>query len=183
MNARVLSACALLALPVGAWASAPLPSLVAEPATPLPADPVPVEPVTPLPVPAPPTIPSDLTATLSAPRTVTGRLPLTLSLKSSRAASVKVQVARDNEQNCATAPTVRVLRVGTREVVYPEPGKSPSLCAQDLRTDTLAARGQATYTRELNLAPGEYMVEGWLSGFAQGVRVKVPAQPVRVTVK
>ena len=176
MTLRALSASALLALSAWAWAGAPLPSLVAEPVTPLP------NPAT-VPVGVTPVIPGDLTATLSAPRTVTGRLPLTLILKSSRAAAVKMQIGRDNEQNCAAAPTVRVLRVGTREVVYPEPGKAPSLCAQDLRTDTLAARGQATYTRELSLAPGEYMVEGWLSGLANDVRVKVPAQPVRVTVK
>ena len=120
---------------------------------------------------------------LSVPRTVTGKVPLTLTLKSSRAAAVKLEVPRDNEQNCATAPTVRVLRVGSREVVYPPAGQSPRLCAQDLRSDTLGAGKQVGYLRDLDLPAGEYMIEGWLTGFADGLRVKVPAQPVRVTVK
>lgn len=142
-------------------------------------------PAVPEPVPAA-TLPARLdnvSAVLSAPRSVKGKVPLTLTLKSSRAAAVKLEVPRDNEQNCATAPTVRVLKVGSREVVYPKPGQEPRLCAQDLRSDTVAAKGQVQYTRDLDLPAGEYMIEGWLTGFADGLRVKVPAQPVRVTVK
>lgn len=142
-------------------------------------------------VPEPVTVPAatlparldNVSAVLSAPRSVKGKVPLTLTLKSSRAAAVKLEVPRDNEQNCATAPTVRVLKVGSREVVYPPAGQSPRLCAQDLRSDTVAAKGQVQYTRDLDLPAGEYMIEGWLTGFADDLRVKVPAQPVRVTVK
>ena len=83
----------------------------------------------------------------------------------------------------AAAPQVRVLEVGTRAVVYPVPGASPRICAQDLETKTAPANGNVTFTRELELAPGEYMVESWLTGFANDLLVKVPAAPVRITVK
>ena len=152
----------------------PAPVLLETPAVP--------EPVA-VPVSVQPARLDNVSAVLSAPRSVKGKLPLTLTLKSSRASALKLQVPRDNEQNCVTAPTVRVLKVGTREVVYPKPGQEPRLCAQDLRSDTVPARGQVQYTRDLDLPAGEYMIEGWLTGFADDLRVKVPAQPVRVTVK
>ena len=154
--------------------TAPAPALVETPAAP--------EPVK-VPAAVQPARLDNVSAVLSAPRTVKGKLPLTLTLKSGRAAALKLQVPRDNEQNCVTAPTVRVLKVGSREVVYPPVGGEPRLCAQDLRSDTLSAKGQVNYTRELELPAGEYMVEGWLTGFADGLRVKVAAQPVRVTVR
>lgn len=131
--------------------------------------------------PSPPTVPG-LSATLSAPRSVSGEVPLTLTLQSSRGA-VTLGVGRDNEQNCATAPRVRVLRVGTREVVYPAPGAEPRLCAQDLETRSLPAGGRTVFTRRLALPAGEYMIEGWLTGFVADAAGKVPAAPVRVTVK
>lgn len=158
-------------------AQSQLPALVETPSQPEPA----THPTTP-PVMAPARL-DNVSAVLSVPRTVTGKVPLTLTLKSNRTAAVKLEVPRDNEQNCATAPTVRVLRVGSREVVYPPAGQSPRLCAQDLRSDTLGAGKQVGYLRDLDLPAGEYMIEGWLTGFADGLRVKVPAQPVRVTVK
>lgn len=135
------------------------------------------------PVQAAPAALDGVRATLSAPRSGTGPLSLTLTLKSSRAVAVALSLPRDNDQNCVIAPTVRVLRVGTREVVYPPLGAEPRLCAQDLRSDTLGAGETLTYTRTLDLPAGEYMVEGWLAGFADDLRVKVPAQPVRVTVR
>jgi len=122
-------------------------------------------------------------ATLRAPRRVTGPVPLTLTLSSSRAAPVPLSLGRDNDQNCAFALTVRVLRVGTREVVYPAPGDEPRICTQELLTRTLPAQGRAVFSRTLTLPAGEYMIEGWFAGFADEGRVKVPAQPVRVTVR
>jgi hypothetical protein len=40
-----------------------------------------------------------------------------------------------------------------------------------------------TYTRDLELAPGEYMIEGWFAGSVNGASQKLSAQPVRVTVR
>lgn len=123
-----------------------------------------------------------LTATLTAPRSVAGPVPLTLKVANAGAAAVQLGAGRDNDQNCAVAPLVRVLRVGTGEVVYPVAGE-PRLCAQDFRTDT-AGKGEAvTYTRDLELAPGEYMIEGWFAGSGNGAALKLSAQPVRVTVR
>ncbi|UQN06575.1 hypothetical protein [Deinococcus sp. QL22] len=144
-------------------------------------------------MPSPPVVvPIGLTATLTAPRNVVGRVPLSLSVANAGAAALRLGAARDNDQNCALAPLVRVLRVGTREVVYPVAGE-PRLCAQDFRTDT-AGKGEAvTYTRDLDLPPGEHMIEGWFAGSVNGasanavsanaVPIKLSAQPVRVTVR
>ncbi|ANE43934.1 hypothetical protein [Deinococcus puniceus] len=127
-------------------------------------------------------VPTGLTATLIAPRSVAGRVPLTLKVANAGAAAVQLGAGRDNDQNCAVAPLVRVLRVGTREVVYPLAGE-PRLCAQDFRSDT-AGKGEAvTYTRELELASGDYMIEGWFAGSGNGASLKLSAQPVRVTVR
>ena len=160
-----------------------VPALVETPALPEPTTPAPATEPVEVPAAVQPARLDNVSAALSAPRTVKGKLPLTLTVKSSRAAAFKLDVPRDNEQNCVTAPTVRVLRVGSRDVVYPIAGASPRLCAQDLRSDTVGARGQVSYVRDLDLPAGEYMVEGWLTGFADGLRVKVPAKPVRVTVR
>lgn len=130
-----------------------------------------------------PGAPGGVGATLAAPRSVGGTVPLTLTLKSSRTAPLPLSLGRDNDQNCAFAPTVRVLRVGTREVVYPVPGAEPRICTQELLTRTLPARGSVVFTRDLDLPAGEYMIEGWFAGFADDERVKIPAQPVRVTVR
>ncbi|MDB5044806.1 MAG: hypothetical protein JWQ08_856, partial [Deinococcus sp.] len=113
--------------------------------------------------PDPVAVPTGLTATLTAPRSVTGRVSLTLKVTNTSPKAVQLGAARDNDQNCAVAPLVRVLRVGTREVVYPVAGE-PRLCAQDFRTDTAGVGEAVKYTRDLDLLPGEYMIEGWFAG-------------------
>ncbi|CAM4146584.1 hypothetical protein [Deinococcus marmoris] len=200
MKPRALLLTALLTLPVLAAAQDAAPATLPEippVMTPLPVSPpsVPTSPAptTPLPTPAMPTAPStpapaavalpDVQANLFVPRTVTGKVALTFTVRSTRATPITFSVRRDNEQNCSTAPQVRVLEVGTRAVVYPLPGASPRICAQDLETRTAPARGNVSFTRELELAPGEYMVESWLTGFANNLLVKVPAAPMRITVK
>ncbi|GAA5511739.1 hypothetical protein Dcar01_00452 [Deinococcus carri] len=185
MTPRPLAALAvLLALPSAPLAQEipPMSPLGSGTGTPVLVQPAPLPPVAAEPTPAP-ARPEGVTATLTAPRRVTGRVPLTLTLKSSRAVPVTFGVTHDNDQNCAFAPTVRVLRVGTREVVYPVPGASPRICTQELMSRTVPARGSTTFTRELDLPAGEYMVEGWFAGFGNKLQVKVPAQPVRVTVQ
>lgn len=192
MKPRALLLTALLTLPVLAAAQAPAAPQTA-PGT-LPEIPPVIMPVAPAaPAPATPTAPSvpapaavalpEVQANLFVPRTVTGKVNLTFTVRSSSKAPITFSVRRDNEQNCAAAPQVRVLEVGTRAVVYPVPGASPRICAQDLETKTAPANGNVTFTRELELAPGEYMVESWLTGFANDLLVKVPAAPVRITVK
>ncbi|GGO29342.1 hypothetical protein [Deinococcus humi] len=190
MKPRALLLTALLTLPVLAAAqdttspdSVPEIPPVTTPLPSTPASPAPATPTAPsVPAPAAVALP-DVQANLFVPRTVTGKVNLTFTVRSSRATAITFSVRRDNEQNCATAPQVRVLEVGTRAVVYPVSGASPRLCAQDLETKTAAAKGNATFTRELELTPGEYMVESWLTGFAGDLLVKVPAAPVRITVK
>ncbi|CAM3840350.1 hypothetical protein [Deinococcus frigens] len=189
MKPRILLLTALLTLPVLAAAQDAAPGTLTE----IPPVTTPLPGTSPMPAPAMPTAPSvpapaavalpDVVANLFVPRTVTGKVGLTFTVRSSRAAPITFSVRRDNEQNCAIGPQVRVLEVGTRAVVYPQPGAAPRICAQDMETKTAAARGNVTFTRELELAPGEYMVESWLTGFAGDLLVKVPAAPVRITVK
>lgn len=194
MKPRILLLTALLTLPVLAAAQgtapasppATLPEIppvtTPQPTTP-PATATPAVPTAPsVPAPAAVALPG-VQANLFVPRTVTGKVGLTFTVRSSRETPITFRVRRDNDQNCATAPQVRVLEVGTRAVIYPPAGASPRLCAQDLETRTAPAKGNVTFTRELELAPGEYMVESWLTGFADDLLVKVPAAPVRITVK
>lgn len=187
MKPRILLLTALLSLSVLAAAQNTTVPEIPPVTTPAPSGPVvsptPATPTAPsVPAPAAVALP-DVQANLFVPRTVTGKVNLTFTIRSSRATPITFGVRRDNDQNCATAPQVRVLQVGTRAVVYPVPGAAPRLCAQDLETKTAPARGNVTFTRELDLAPGEYMVESWLTGFADNLLVKVPAAPVRITVK
>ncbi|GAA4021961.1 hypothetical protein GCM10022631_40300 [Deinococcus rubellus] len=160
---------------------APLPPIPAQPA-PLP--PIPTQPSPPptLILPAP-VILDKVGATLSAPRTVSGEFTLSLSLKNDQAAALDFSAGRDSEQNCAAAPSLRVLQVGTRAVIYPTGEKR--ICTQEQQIQTAPAGGSATFTRTLTLPAGEYMVEGWFQGFAgkAGQQVKVSAQPVRISVK
>lgn len=155
----------------------------AQPTAPLQVEPVAVPTTVPT-VPAA-TAPAKLdgvSATLTAPRNASTTLTLTLTLSSKLNKSTALAVGRDNGQNCATAPLIRVLRVGTREVIYPVAGASPKLCTQDLKTDVLGAGGSVTYSREIQLPAGDYVVEGWWQGFADNLRAKVSATAVRVTV-
>lgn len=129
---------------------------------------------------------ADVEARLEAASAKAGKLKLTLTLNSQKATDILLETNRDNEQNCAFAPTVRLLKVGTREVVYPS--GAPRICAQDLQTDRLSAGKSVTFGRTLDLPAGEYMVEGWWTGVASGAgltaaRARVPAQPIRVTVR
>ncbi|AWN23446.1 hypothetical protein DKM44_09590 [Deinococcus irradiatisoli] len=124
-----------------------------------------------------------VSAILGALRTVSGEFTLTLTLKNAQAKALSFSAGRDSDQNCAAAPSVRVLQVGTRAVVYPTGEKR--ICTQEMKIVTAPAGGSATFERTLNLPAGEYMIEGWFQGFAGDAqqRVKVGAQPIRITVK
>ena len=124
-----------------------------------------------------------IVATLSAPRSVSGEFTLGLTLQNKLATSLNFSTGRDSDQGCAAAPAVRVLQVGTREVVYPTGQKS--ICTQEMKLQTAPAGGTTTFERSLTLPAGEYMLEGWFQGFAgeSGQPVKIGAQPIRISVK
>ena len=150
------------------------------PAQPVPAQPAPTQPTLILPAPI---MLDQVGATLSAPRNVSGEFALSLTLTNNQAAALGFSAGRDSDQNCAAAPLVRVLQVGTRAVIYPTGEKR--ICTQEQQIQTAPAGGRAVFTRTLTLPAGEYMIEGWFQGFAgkAGQQVKVSAQPVRVSVK
>lgn len=127
--------------------------------------------------------PSGLTAGFRVPRTVAANTPVALevTVRNTADADRTLSLGRSNAQGCAFAPHVRVLKVGTREVVYPT--SELRLCTQELRDQVVPAGGEAKLTRELDLPPGEYMVEGWVKGFADGAPVFLPGEPARLTVK
>lgn len=150
-----------------------------------------IEPIQPAPQPpanvpvtlvAPASLPG-VTATLSSPLTLKGRATLVLKLNSTLKTPVKLMTNRDNRQDCVFAPSVRVVKVGTREVAYPNGSGNVKLCAQDMKVASLPAGGSTHFTRTLDLPTGEYMIEGWFLGSADGTRVKIDAAPIRVTVK
>ncbi|WP_295823484.1 hypothetical protein [uncultured Deinococcus sp.] len=168
-----------------------LPPVEGQPAAPVPLEPAPLETVPPAlvvprpsrPVPTrPPVVLDGVTATLFVPRTVTGALKLTFTVRSTRPAPVVFGVRRDNDQNCAFAPLLRVVEVGTQRVVYPVAGQQ-RLCTQEVVTKSTAVSGNVSFSRTLTLPGGEYMLESWLSARVGGAAVRVPARPVRVTVK
>lgn len=159
-----------------------------QPVSPTPTAPGTVEPLPLPPVNVPVTfvLPGKLegvSAALSSPLALKGKASVVLTIKNTTTKTVGLATNRDNRQNCAFAPSLRVIRVGTREVVYPDGSGNTRLCAQDMKTDTLRAGGTLHYTRTLNLPAGEYMIEGWYLGSADGSRVKIDAQPLKVTVK
>ncbi|GAA5500628.1 hypothetical protein Dxin01_00350 [Deinococcus xinjiangensis] len=183
MSKRTLPAlfCALLGLAVAQEIPAAPPA--DSTGVPIMAEPAPLPPVN---VPVTMVLPAALdgvTANLKTANAEAGGLRLTLTLSSTLGKSVELLAPRDNRQECAFAPSVRVLKVGTREVVYPNGSGNAMLCAQDMSTQQLKAGGSVAYSRTLNLPAGEYMIESWFLGSADGMRVKVPAQPVRVAVK
>ncbi|WP_293915357.1 hypothetical protein [Deinococcus sp.] len=167
------------------------------PASPVPVSPVPANPVAPAPpsstpvfvTPAPlPTTPLPTTlervsASLKAVQAGTD-LTLNLTLLNGQANALAFSAGRDSSQNCAAAPLLRVLKVGTREVVYPLAGEK-RICTQELSIKTAPLGGSAVFGRTLKLAPGEYVVESWFQGFAgpMNMRVRLSAPPLRISVK
>ena len=191
----LLGVLALSALPTAA-AQTDMPEIPPVPA-PLPeiapTPPTPTVPNMPTPTPTLPAAPAQpapaygtldkVAASLSVPRTVSGEFTLSLTLQNKQATSLGFSAGRDSDQNCAAAPMVRVLQVGTRAVIYPT--GEQRICTQEMTSQTAPAGGTATFRRTLTLPAGEYMLEGWFQGFAGegGNRVKVSAPPVRITVK
>ena len=182
------------ALTLPAAAQADLPEIPATPAQtetnqPDLSQPVPDTSTPPASLPAPsPVMPTPLAlnsvnAALSAPRTVSGEFTIGLVLTNNQAKALSFSAGRDSDQNCAAAPSVRVLQVGTRAVIYPTGEKR--ICTQEMKIQTAPAGGRTTFERTLKLPAGEYMIEGWFQGFAGdlGQLVKVGAQPIRITVK
>ncbi|GHF92927.1 hypothetical protein GCM10017783_00980 [Deinococcus piscis] len=127
--------------------------------------------------------PAGLTARASVARYTSSPVKLTLTVSNQTEREQELSASRDNRQDCAAGPMVRVLEAGSRNVVYPPAGNGNAmLCAQDLFVKTVAAGGSVRLERTLDLPAGDYMIESWFSGNAADGKVKLPAEPVRVTV-
>lgn len=99
---------------------------------------------------------------------------------------------RSAAQNCEATVHLRVLRVGTREQVYPR-GEG-RLCTQDVVNLTVPSspltqspRGQIVdaertlrLNRELKLEPGLYLVEAWVPAGGREPRIRGTYAIVRV---
>jgi|GEM_PF-4866509 len=131
--------------------------------------------------------PGPFTAESSAARTQATKDGVTIQVivRNTTSGAQTLSFSRNSQQNCAFAPHVRVLRVGTREVVYPNPAAEGSICTQELRSESVPGNGEHRLTRTLPLPAGEYMIEVWVRGFGGDDvgPVFIKAQPVRVTVK
>lgn len=131
---------------------------------------------------APIATPVTLKAVLDVPRSAYGELNVKLTLSNLGPNSAMLVASRDSRQDCAFGPLLRVLKVGTREVVYPTQD-SPRICTQDALNTDLGKDKSLTLTHKLRLEPGEYMLEGWFQGGVNGVARQVAAEPVRLTVR
>ncbi|WP_052303309.1 hypothetical protein [Deinococcus maricopensis] len=150
----------------------------------------------PAPISAPTTAPAELdrpltprvtleNARLTATATPgAGTATVRLSVQNTGTSAFTLNANRDSLQGCQVAPHVRVLKVGSREVVYPDPA-GVRLCAQDIVTREVPAGGSVEFARNLTLPAGEYLVEVWFQGFVGegGERVRVAAEAVRVRVQ
>lgn len=113
-------------------------------------------------------------------RAVPGGIEVTFDVMNSGTTRL-LTLPRASSQNCEPFLHVRVLRAGTRELVYPT--REASLCAQDMVTLTVPAAEvsrsaalpapapELKLSRRLNLAPGRYVVEAWIP--AGGVEPRV----------
>ena len=126
---------------------------------------------------------SGLSAKTSVARSVIGAVEVVFVVQNKGSLGLNLSLSRNNMQDCTFGPSLRVLRVGTREVMYPQPGASPKLCPQDMSTATVLSGSNINYSRKLNLGAGEYMIESWIIGLKDGQTVKVVAAPLRMTVK
>ena len=177
-----------------AQAAPPLVPLPAAPNEILPTSPTPATPALPsstpvlvTPAPLPTTlerVSASLKAVQTGPNQGDGELTLNLTLLNGQAKALAFSAGRDSAQNCAAAPLLRVLRVGTREVVYPVAGEK-RICTQELIIKTALLGGSTVFSRTLKLAPGDYVVESWFQGFAGPMqsRVRLSAPPLRVSIR
>lgn len=170
-------------LPASAQSNLPEIAPVNSQPTPTPVPPTQPAPFMPVQAPQTPLMLEKVSATLQIPRTVGTEFSLSLTLQNGQTVPLKLSAGRDSDQNCTAAPSIRVLQVGTRDVVYPVGDKR--ICTQEMVERTAPAGGSAVFERTLKLPAGEYMVEGWFQGFARtaGQLVKISAQPVRISVK
>lgn len=121
---------------------------------------------------------------LDSARNSGGQLKLGMILSNTTGQTLNIQMARDNDQDCTFGPSLRILEVGTRKIVYPQKGE-PMMCPQDMKTETIKPTSKITIDRSLDtiLPVGDYMIESWVKGFVNGKEVKLRAQPKRVSVK
>lgn len=104
--------------------------------------------------------------------------------------SGQVYLPRNPRQNCATAPHVRILEVGTRRVVYPVNVTPGALCTQDVQVLAPGqgdlgtpldpeASGTVWVERVIALPPGHYIVESWIPATGELPQLKAPYRAVR----
>jgi hypothetical protein len=112
-----------------------------------------------------------------------GQVLLRLTLSNASPEAVDLTLSRAGRQSCTTAPHVRVLRAGTREVVYPRGDEAAVvLCLAGTPTYRAPAGGQVTFDRTLDLSAGRYVVEAYVPSTPQTNRV-IRAGYVVVTMR
>lgn len=183
---NLLLAAALLSAPASATAvpmnSAPIPvtgqveslppsSAQAQPAT-----------STPALVTLPSALPPQVTARLQARRNAAGTVVTRLTLQNVGPTNVTLTASRHSGQNCAYAPLLRVLKVGSRQVVYPT-DEPPHLCTQEALNTTLKPQQSLTLEHNIKLPTGDYLLEGWFSGGINGQFQKISAAPILIKIK
>ncbi len=122
-----------------------------------------------------------LTAKISTYRTANELINIVFSLQNSQPKIVSMGLTRNNTQDCTFGPFMRVLKVGTREVVYPVGNEK--ICAQDFNTAQVPAQGSLNYTRQFKLISGDYMLESWINSIIDNQVIKISAPAIRLSFK
>lgn len=122
---------------------------------------------------------SPYSAALDVPPGVqAGPVPITVTFTNRAEADVTLSLPRDARQSCVAAPHVRILRVGTREVVYP-PAVTDRMCTMDMVQTVVGAGASVPLSRAVTLPKGQYLIEAWVPG-VRGGTVRAPYRIVRV---
>ncbi|MDR6218887.1 hypothetical protein [Deinococcus soli (ex Cha et al. 2016)] len=122
---------------------------------------------------------SPYSAALDVPQSVhAGPVPISVSFTNRTATDVTLALPRDARQSCVAAPHVRILQVGTREVVYP-PAVTDRMCTMDMVHTVVRAGASVPLNRAVTLPTGQYLIEAWVPGVG-GAAVRAPYRIVRV---
>ncbi|MFC4424862.1 hypothetical protein [Deinococcus navajonensis] len=122
---------------------------------------------------------ASFSAVLSVPPHLrAGPVPVSVNVMNHTGQDVTLSLPRDSRQFCAAAPHIRILRVGTREVVYPL-AYTDRMCTMDMVSTVLKAGTVVPFTRSVTLPKGHYLIEAWIPG-VNGQKLRTPYRVFKV---
>lgn len=111
-----------------------------------------------------------------------GEVVVSAQLTNTQGTPLRLFWSRDPQQDCTPSLRVRVLKAGSRDVVYPNATEQQSFCTADVREQVIAPGKVHQEARTLVLAPGRYAIEVRIPGVGSAMNA-VRAGYVMVTVR